>query len=63
MAKNYHHLTCSKETKKLIMEECKEEFLKYNPQFDGVLITQEFILKRIALSYLDKLPPENEPYD
>ncbi len=46
------HLSCSPETKQLIIKNCTEEFLKENPQFEGMNITHNFILKRIAKHYL-----------
>jgi len=55
MVKYSKRLACSNETFDLYMEECKTKFLKHNPQFKGIKITQEFILRRVALSYLDKL--------
>jgi len=46
------NLKCSKETKKLIMEDCVKMFLEDNPDFQGMKISQNFILKRIAKVYL-----------
>jgi hypothetical protein len=48
-------LSCTKETKSLIMDECVKEFLKNNPKFECINITHNFILNRIAKYYLDKL--------
>ncbi len=45
-------LKCSKETKKIIMDDCVKAFLKDNPDFQGMKISQNFILKRIAKVYL-----------
>jgi len=49
-------LKCSKETKKLILHDCVIEFLRYNPKFQGMNITQGFILKKIAEHYLESPP-------
>jgi len=49
-------MKCSKETKQLIMSDCIREFIKYNPDFDGMNITQGFILKKIALHYIESPP-------
>jgi len=46
-------LRCSKTTKKLIMLDCIEEFLLYNPDFKGMKISQGFILKKIAEHYIE----------
>jgi len=52
--RNYSEtLRCSPSTKKLILENCVEEFLKYNPEFKGMNMSQGFILRRIAEHYLD----------
>lgn len=53
-------LCCSKETRKLIMEDCKKEFIENNPEFKDVQITQDMILNRIARYYLDTLEEELE---
>ena len=46
------HLTCSKKTSKLIMDDCIKEFLTHHPDFEGVKISQGFILKEISQHYL-----------
>lgn len=46
------HLTCSKTTRKLIMENCIKEFKKHHPDFEGMKISQGFILKEIVDYYL-----------
>jgi len=48
------HLVCSPETKKLIMEDCVEEFLEHHPEFEGMNITHNFILKKIGDFYLNQ---------
>lgn len=51
--KNYTDIMkCSKETKDLIMINCKDDFLEHHPEFKGVNITQGFMLKKIAEYYL-----------
>lgn len=47
------HLTCSKETKKLIIEDCKKEFLKHHPEFKGMSISCGFLLKKIGVYYIE----------
>jgi hypothetical protein len=48
-------LACSEDTHRLIMEECVQEFLKHNPDFEGIHITHDMILRRVALFYLDRI--------
>ncbi len=48
------HLLCSEETKKLITEDCVEEFLAHHPEFNGMNITHNFILKKIGEFYRDQ---------
>ena len=50
----YQKLAVFPETYDLVINECKTEFLRNNPQFEGINITQEFIVRRIAKYYLDK---------
>ncbi len=45
-------LTCSKSTKKLITDDCIEEFLKHHPELHGSNVTQNMILTQIANFYL-----------
>jgi hypothetical protein len=52
---NFCHLACSRETKRLIVEDCVQEFLRYNPDFVGMKVTHELILRRLALYYLEQL--------
>lgn len=47
-----HHLNVSKSTFKLVNNNCKEEFLKQNPQFKNINITHNFMVDRIARYYL-----------
>jgi len=46
-------LCCSKITRDLILNDCIQEFLKSNKDFEGINITQDFILRRIARFYLE----------
>jgi len=48
-------LKCSNEVHDLIMQDCVNEFKKYNPEFDETNVSQNTILRRIALYYLDRL--------
>ncbi len=51
--KNYtERLTCSKETKKRILKDCVDEYLKWHPEMKGVLITQGFILEKMVDFFL-----------
>ena len=51
----YAQLQIRPDTKKLVMNDCKLLFLRHNPQFIGMHLTEEFIVRRIANAYLDKL--------
>jgi len=54
MERNYtERLSCSKETKDLIMKQCVNEFLKHHKDFKGKHITEGHILKQIADYYLE----------
>ena len=55
VSKSYKKLNVRPNTFNMVMEECVEEFLKYNPSFEGINITQEFIVQRIAKKYLGRL--------
>lgn len=41
-------------TKEMIMKTCVDIFLSENPDFEGMHITENFILKRIADYYIEK---------
>ena len=58
--KKYLVVRISSETHKLINCECLKELLKYNPDLIGEKITQEFLIRRLALYYLDKIRPPND---
>lgn len=46
------HMTCSSEVKDMIMIECKKDFLRYHPEFKGMKMSQGFMLRKIAETYL-----------
>lgn len=51
--KNYSEkMTCSVKTKKLIMLDCKQEFLYHHPELKGTKITQGQMLLQLAIFYL-----------
>lgn len=52
---SYNNLAVKDETFNLVTVSCMEMFLKHNPQFKGLKISQDFLIKRIALAYLNKL--------
>lgn len=45
-------LACSESTKKLIMEDCIQDFLSHHPELSGINVTQNMILRQIAEYYL-----------
>ncbi len=45
-------LTVSESTKKLICNECKEEFIKHHPELKGMKITENLIVRQIAEHYI-----------
>lgn len=47
------HLTCSKKTADMIMNDCIREFLAHHPDFEEMKISQGFILKKLAEHYLE----------
>ena len=52
---SYKHLAVSKETYNMIVIDCVEEFLRANPDFRDMKISQNYIVARIAKKYLDML--------
>ncbi len=46
------HLTCSQKTADMITTDCIREFIAHHPEFEGMKISQGFILKKIAEHYL-----------
>jgi hypothetical protein len=53
MAQNSIRLVISPDTKS-IFEECRKEFMEYNKSFDGLFLSQDFLLRRICRYYLDQ---------
>jgi hypothetical protein len=51
----YRHLAVTDEVYKKVMLDCKKEFLKYNPNFKEMKLSQNFIINRLADKYLDNL--------
>jgi len=45
-------LSCSKDTKNLIMSQCVDEFLRHHPELKGINVTQNMILNHIGNFYL-----------
>jgi len=54
MSKNRKHLLVDYETFKLVMEDCVKEFLSQHPEEKGRNITQNHIVKQIALEYINE---------
>lgn len=52
-------LCCSKRTRDLIMIDCIIEFINHHPELKHKHITQDRILERIALFYLDRTEPDH----
>lgn len=48
----YKVLAVKLETHDLVMKNCLKEFLKENPKFVGMKISQNYLIKRIAEFYL-----------
>ena len=47
------HLAVNPDTYVMVTEKCVSEFLKHHPEFKGVKISHEFIIKRIAKYYIE----------
>jgi len=53
MTKFYEvHLTCSKEDKEKILTRCAQLYKKAHPQFEGVPLSQGFLINKIVEYYL-----------
>lgn len=51
---NYsERLCCSPEVKKRIMIKCKQEFLKHHPEMIGLNLTENFMLDKISVYYME----------
>lgn len=46
-------LSCSESTKKLIINDCVEEFIAHHPELRGINVTHNMILRQIAEYYLN----------
>lgn len=46
------HITCSQEDKKLLMKDCVKLFLNENPSFEGMTLSQGFMIKKVVEFYL-----------
>ncbi len=46
------HLTCSRETKTLLMTACVDAYLKVHPEMQDVKLTHGFMLKKLVEFYL-----------
>jgi len=51
---NRKHLLVDYETFNLVMKDCVKEFLEQHPEMKGMNITQNFIVKQIALEYINE---------
>jgi hypothetical protein len=50
---NYtERMSCSKETKDRILNDCKREYLKNHPEMRGIPLSQGFLLDKISRYYL-----------
>ena len=51
--KTRKHLAVDHETYELVVINCVNEFLNYNPEFKGMKITHNHIIRRIAEHYIE----------
>lgn len=47
-------ITCSVSTKDLLLDECKQEYLKHHPEMEGVILTQSFLVRKVIDFYLGR---------
>lgn len=52
MAKKYVRLSVTQETKDLIVNQCRKEFLKNYPNMRGVFLSEDFLVDRVGKYYL-----------
>lgn len=52
MGANYCHIAVRKDVRDRLRNECKVVFLKHNPEFKGMKITDNHIMNRIIDYYL-----------
>lgn len=55
MTKNYEKLCITKETYDLVVNDCVKEFIRNNPHLEGLKITHEIIIRRMADYYLERI--------
>jgi hypothetical protein len=55
MVKRYTFLRVDERTKKLLMEDCVRMFYNWYPEYKDMNISQDFMLNRVCLSYLDQI--------
>ena len=49
---NRKHILVDYEVYDMVMIECKKEFLEHHPEFVGMKITHNFIIRKLAEHYL-----------
>jgi len=49
---NRRHLLVDYEVYDLVIKDCKEEFLKHHPDFEGMKLTHNFMIRKLAEHYL-----------
>lgn len=47
-------LVVDQETYDLVTKECKEEFLRHQTDIEGMKISQNFLVRRIARYYIER---------
>jgi len=52
MVHNYVKLSCSNDTKELILKSCLDIYRQHHPELDHIPISQDKILYEIAIYYL-----------
>jgi hypothetical protein len=57
MSKGYVRVDIRKPVAELLWE-CKEEYLKHNPQMRGVFVSRNKLIRQICLYYLGRRPEE-----
>lgn len=57
----YERLSVSSLTKRLLKDKCIPKFLKKNPQYNGMNITEDFITNQIVLFYLEAIIKNPDP--
>lgn len=46
-------IACSKKVKEALMRECISVFLSHHPEFEGMNLTQNFMLQKVIEFYLE----------